>query len=95
MQELELLEKDAAVYRLIGPVLLKQEPEEAKMNVVKRLEFLQGEMCVLLLARSLTFLRALSFLSFGLSLSTSFDCISGRSPNSVCKSCRRSWKISE
>lgn len=34
------------VYKLVGPVLLKQETAEAKANVDRRLEFLRGEMCV-------------------------------------------------
>ena len=31
---------------MVGPVLLKQEQAEAKGNVDKRLEFIEGEMCV-------------------------------------------------
>ena len=34
------------VYKLIGPVLVKQDQREAKTNVNKRLELIQGEMCV-------------------------------------------------
>lgn len=41
--ELMLLQKDAEVYKLIGPVLVKQELEEAKQNVVKRMEYISKE----------------------------------------------------
>ena len=34
------------MYKLVGPVLVKQEQAEAKSNVDKRLEFIKGEMCV-------------------------------------------------
>ena len=40
-QELERLEDDANVYKLIGPVLIKQDLVEAKSNVEKRLEFIR------------------------------------------------------
>lgn len=45
-QELDLLGDDAKVYKLIGPVLLKQDVNEAKANVNKRLEFINNELCV-------------------------------------------------
>ena len=44
MQELELLEEDSNIYKLIGLVLIKQDPLEATSNVKKRLEFIQGEL---------------------------------------------------
>lgn len=44
LQELEALPRDAEVYKLIGPALVKQEPDEAKSNVSKRLEFIQNEL---------------------------------------------------
>ncbi|KAL3132531.1 hypothetical protein ABBQ32_009073 [Trebouxia sp. C0010 RCD-2024] len=43
LQELELLDEDANIFKLIGPVLIKQDPLEAKTNVKKRLEFIKGE----------------------------------------------------
>ncbi|OQS01623.1 hypothetical protein ACHHYP_00529 [Achlya hypogyna] len=43
-QELDLLDDGAKVYKLVGPVLLKQDTAEAKSNVSKRLEFIQNEM---------------------------------------------------
>ena len=33
------------VFKLVGPVLIKQDQAEAKGNVDKRLEFIRGEMC--------------------------------------------------
>ncbi|XP_045449535.1 probable prefoldin subunit 6 [Melitaea cinxia] len=42
-EELSLLKKDADVYKLIGPVLVKQDLEEAKQNVAKRLEYISKE----------------------------------------------------
>ena len=35
------------VFKLVGPVLVKQDQAEAKSNVDKRLEFIRGEMCVM------------------------------------------------
>ncbi len=43
MQELELLDEDANIFKLVGPVLIKQDPLEATSNVKKRLEFIKGE----------------------------------------------------
>ncbi|KAL3156772.1 hypothetical protein ABBQ38_001044 [Trebouxia sp. C0009 RCD-2024] len=43
LQELELLDEDANIFKLIGPVLIRQDPLEAKTNVKKRLEFIKGE----------------------------------------------------
>lgn len=37
--ELNLIEDDASVYKLVGPVLLKQELSDVKHNVSKRLEY--------------------------------------------------------
>lgn len=44
-QELELLEEDASIFKLIGPVLVKQELMEVKNNVTKRVEFIKNDMC--------------------------------------------------
>ncbi|PRW60942.1 Prefoldin subunit 6 [Chlorella sorokiniana] len=44
LQELKLLADDAAVYKMIGPALVRQEPGEAAANVGKRLEFIGGEL---------------------------------------------------
>lgn len=42
-KEFAQLKSSNAVYKLIGPVLVKQEQAEAKANVDKRLEFIRGE----------------------------------------------------
>ena len=44
MNEMLFLEDSDIVYKLIGPVLVKQETDEAKMTVEKRLEFINREM---------------------------------------------------
>lgn len=44
LKELESLEEDNAVYKLIGPVLIKQDLVEARSNVKKRLELISGEL---------------------------------------------------
>ena len=43
LKELELLEEDAQVFKLIGPVLVKQELVEVKTNVTKRIEFIKND----------------------------------------------------
>ncbi|CAH1396323.1 unnamed protein product [Nezara viridula] len=42
-QELDLLKDDGEVYKLIGPVLVKQDLTEAKQNVAKRMDYIKGE----------------------------------------------------
>ncbi|KAF8713825.1 Prefoldin subunit, partial [Rhizoctonia solani] len=42
-QEFANLKPHNTVYKIVGPVFVKQEPEEAKSNVDKRLEFIRGE----------------------------------------------------
>ncbi|CAD0200336.1 unnamed protein product [Chrysodeixis includens] len=42
-EELLLLKKDAEVYKLIGPVLVKQDLEDATQNVIKRMEYISKE----------------------------------------------------
>ncbi|SCV67710.1 BQ2448_5321 [Microbotryum intermedium] len=42
-KEFAALTPDNAVYKLVGPVLLKQDPTEAKANVEKRLQFINSE----------------------------------------------------
>ena len=44
LQELDVIEADGNVYKLIGPVLVKQDLEEAKQTVGKRIEYITGEM---------------------------------------------------
>ncbi|CAN1302228.1 Prefoldin subunit 6 [Linum perenne] len=43
-KELELLKEDANVYKLIGPVLVKQDLAEANANVRKRIEYISAEL---------------------------------------------------
>ncbi|XP_054453322.1 prefoldin subunit 6 [Anoplopoma fimbria] len=42
-EELDLLDITNTVYKLIGPVLVKQDLDEAKATVTKRLEYINGE----------------------------------------------------
>lgn len=42
--ELDLLKDDGEVFKLIGPVLIKQDLEEAKQNVGKRMDYITGEL---------------------------------------------------
>ncbi|KAG0675083.1 hypothetical protein C6P40_001938 [Pichia californica] len=42
-EEFESLNSNSNVYKLMGPVLLKQDKEEAEENVNKRLEFITSE----------------------------------------------------
>eukprot|EP00245_Coleochaete_scutata_P014621 TRINITY_DN629_c0_g4_i1.p1 TRINITY_DN629_c0_g4~~TRINITY_DN629_c0_g4_i1.p1 ORF type:complete len:112 (-),score=46.58 TRINITY_DN629_c0_g4_i1:91-426(-) len=44
LKELELLDEDANVYKLIGPALVKQDLMEAKTNVEKRIGYISNEM---------------------------------------------------
>merc|ERR1712142_70486 len=43
MKEFELLEEDANVYKMIGPVLVKQDLPDAKQNVKSRLDYIKDE----------------------------------------------------
>ncbi|XP_077535710.1 prefoldin 6 [Haemaphysalis longicornis] len=43
-EELDLLESGAAVFKLIGPVLIKQGLDEAKQNVNKRIDYITSEL---------------------------------------------------
>jgi len=42
-QELDVIEPDGNVYKLMGPVLVKQDLEEAKQTVLKRVEYITAE----------------------------------------------------
>ncbi|KAM6953004.1 prefoldin subunit 6 [Lycodopsis pacificus] len=42
-EELDLLDITNTVFKLIGPVLVKQDLDEAKATVTKRLEYINGE----------------------------------------------------
>ncbi len=41
--EFKMLDEDAKVYKLVGPVLAKQDLGECKSNVSKRIEFIDKE----------------------------------------------------
>jgi len=43
LKELELLDDESNVFKLIGPVLVKQELMEVKNNVTKRVEFIKND----------------------------------------------------
>lgn len=43
-KELDLLKSEDDVFKLIGPVLIKQDVEEAKQNVAKRMEYISSEL---------------------------------------------------
>eukprot|EP01126_Amoeba_proteus_P048014 TRINITY_DN5528_c0_g1_i4.p1 TRINITY_DN5528_c0_g1~~TRINITY_DN5528_c0_g1_i4.p1 ORF type:complete len:137 (-),score=43.33 TRINITY_DN5528_c0_g1_i4:125-490(-) len=42
-KELDLLDTDATIFKLIGPALIKQDPDDAKTTVAKRIEYLSSE----------------------------------------------------
>ncbi|KAI3984905.1 hypothetical protein MKX01_004673 [Papaver californicum] len=44
LKELDLLNEDANVFKLIGPVLVKQDMAEANANVRKRIEYISAEL---------------------------------------------------
>ncbi|KAK2705498.1 prefoldin subunit 6-like [Artemia franciscana] len=43
-EEVDILEPETGVYKLIGPALVKQDLEEAKQNVNKRIDYINGEL---------------------------------------------------
>merc|ERR1712203_880653 len=43
-EELDRLDEDAKVFKLIGPALVKQETTDAKQNVDKRIDYISGEL---------------------------------------------------
>lgn len=44
LDELNLLNDSNKVYKLFGPVLVKQELEESRQNVAKRMEYIKNEL---------------------------------------------------
>ena len=42
--ELDILKAPTNVFKLTGPVLVKQDLDEAKMTVQKRIDYIQGEL---------------------------------------------------
>ncbi|XP_076436348.1 prefoldin subunit 6-like isoform X2 [Babylonia areolata] len=43
-EELDLLEESTNVYKLVGPVLVKQDLSEARSTVQKRMDYINGEL---------------------------------------------------
>eukprot|EP00931_Biecheleriopsis_adriatica_P095006 TRINITY_DN6862_c0_g1_i1.p1 TRINITY_DN6862_c0_g1~~TRINITY_DN6862_c0_g1_i1.p1 ORF type:complete len:125 (-),score=53.44 TRINITY_DN6862_c0_g1_i1:47-421(-) len=43
-EEFESIEEDATIFKLVGPVMVKQNVDDAKGNVEKRLEYISGEL---------------------------------------------------
>eukprot|EP00029_Vermamoeba_vermiformis_P006018 TRINITY_DN2249_c0_g1_i1.p1 TRINITY_DN2249_c0_g1~~TRINITY_DN2249_c0_g1_i1.p1 ORF type:complete len:125 (-),score=28.39 TRINITY_DN2249_c0_g1_i1:57-431(-) len=43
MKELELAPDDSNIYKMIGPVLVKQSRDEAKSHVQKRIDYIDSE----------------------------------------------------
>ena len=43
LQEFKMLADGANVYKLVGPILVKQDLSECKSNVSKRIEFVDKE----------------------------------------------------
>ncbi|KAI4799195.1 hypothetical protein E4T44_09729 [Aureobasidium sp. EXF-8845] len=54
--EFATLDDDANIYKLVGPILLKQDTSEAKSTVDGRLEYIDKEMCVALTLPSTPFI---------------------------------------
>lgn len=44
LDELNLLGDSNKVYKLFGPVLVKQELDESRQNVAKRMEYIKNEL---------------------------------------------------
>lgn len=44
LDELNMLDASNKVYKLFGPVLVKQELEESRQNVTKRMEYIKKEL---------------------------------------------------
>ncbi|XP_020531893.1 prefoldin subunit 6 isoform X2 [Amborella trichopoda] len=44
LKELDLLNENANIYKLIGPVLVRQDLAEANANVRKRIEYISAEL---------------------------------------------------
>lgn len=44
LEELNLLKDDNQVYKLFGPVLVKQDLEESRQNVGKRMDYIKKEL---------------------------------------------------
>ncbi|KAK3767299.1 hypothetical protein RRG08_050850 [Elysia crispata] len=43
-EELDRLQEGAGVFKMVGPALIKQDLKEAKQNVQKRIDYINGEL---------------------------------------------------
>ena len=43
-EEMAMLGAEVNIFKLVGPVLIKQDFEEAKQNVDKRIDYISGEL---------------------------------------------------
>ncbi|KAK3038741.1 hypothetical protein RJ639_028348 [Escallonia herrerae] len=64
LKELDLLNEDANVYKLIGPVLVKQDLAEANANVRKRIDYISAELYVCCCLDALVGLISVNSLKF-------------------------------
>jgi hypothetical protein len=64
LSELKLLGDDSSVYKLVGPALIKQDLDEARSNVEKRLQFIGDEMYEVNLVSNFGLRRSLKRLFF-------------------------------
>ena len=46
LKEFQMLEEDANVFKMIGPVLVKQDSKEAQENVKRRLEYFKVSLTI-------------------------------------------------
>jgi len=44
LREIALVDEEDTIYKLVGPILVKTEIDEAKMNLEKRVGFIKDEM---------------------------------------------------
>ena len=44
LKEFQVLEQSAVVWKMTGPIMVKQERDEAQENVTKRLDFIKSEL---------------------------------------------------
>ena len=42
-REFEVLKPDGVIWKLVGPIMVKQDRDDAKANVDKRIEFINGD----------------------------------------------------
>ena len=52
LREMGFVEEGDAIYKLVGPILVKQELDESKINLEKRVNFINDEMYILYFTKS-------------------------------------------